>query len=475
MKLPALTLLAALLALPVTVPHADAPAGDEREAAVYDAFRQEFDAGRYDAALPLAQELVTLMEADPTAVDQLPTAYNNLGVTQFRSGDTSGAEASFNHALELLERSQGIASRRLVSPLAGLGAVYAAENQHARAVDVLQRAVGITRRADGLFNLQQLDLLDAVVKSYEALGAYDAVEREHRYALQVVQQQYGSDDPRTLPAAIQLAQWYEKTGRYAAARALWARTAEIGAREDGGRNAATINGLLGITRTHRLQYVRDPESLAQGPAIDPFTGQPDPLAGASSRFAPVRLERDGDAAARKALEILDGTPSPPRALLAGTLLELGDWYTTAHAPERALPCYERAWPLLQEGLRPGESNPLAAPRPMHYRPPVAAFRNRLRPDVRTVARSMQFSLAVAATGEVTGVATVSSEAQDGQTGQVQDALKKAWFSPRFEDGHAVATADFPFVEHWYDIAPPEPEAPAAPAATPPPEGKAAGS
>jgi tetratricopeptide (TPR) repeat protein len=475
MKLPARTLLAALLALSATGPSAAGPAEERSQGSVYDAFRQEFDAGRYETALPLARELVTLMEAEPTAADQLPTAYNNLGVVQFRSGDTAAAEASFDRALELLEATQGIASRRLVSPLAGLGAVYAAENQHARAVEVLQRAIAISRRADGLFNLQQLELIDALVKSYEALGASEAVELEYRYALQVVQQQYGNDDPRTLPATIRLAQWYEDAGQYPAARALWSRSAQVGAREGGGRNAATINGLLGITRCYRLQYVRDPESLAEAAAFDPFAARSDPLSSSSVRPGVVRLERDGQAAALQALRILDGTPDPPKGLMARTLLELGDWYTTGHAPGEALPYYQRAWPLLQEAAAAGEGNPLAAPRPLHYRPPPGAFRNRLKPDVRTLARKLEFSLTVAATGEVAAVAQVSSEAAPEQADQVRRALERAWFSPRFENGQPLAADGLLFTEYWHDVAPAEPETPAGPPPEEPADGKVAGS
>ncbi|HSF78464.1 MAG TPA: tetratricopeptide repeat protein, partial [Steroidobacteraceae bacterium] len=174
--------LAALAVLLIAVP---AGAADpDRRADVYREFRQASEAGDYETALPLARELTQLIEqADPMSQD-LPTAYNNLGVAQFRTGELDAAERSFLRALEFLEATQGIASRKMISPLAGLGAVYAAQGQHARAADTLQRALAISRRADGLFNLGQLDILDALVRSYEAIGLLEGVERELRYALQ---------------------------------------------------------------------------------------------------------------------------------------------------------------------------------------------------------------------------------------------------------------------------------------------------
>jgi len=460
MTKPILAGLAAALLVLCSLPAGGEAAGDDAAAAgrqaVYDAFRQEFDAGHFDAALPLARQLVEMFEAQAPENDQLPTAYNNLGAVQWRTGDLAGAEASFSRALELLERTEGISSRRLIAPLAGLATVYAGQGQHELAADSLQRAIAVSRRAEGLFNLQQLDLLEPLVQSYEAMGESGGVERELRYMLQIVRKRYGPDDPRTLPALTRLAALYERTGRYPAARALWAQSAQVGSREGSGRNAATINGLLGVTRCHRLQFVEQPESLIEQVPIDPFTGKPDPLAGVGMRGGPAKLDSEGEEAALKALEILDGTPDPPKALLGATLLELGDWYTTARQPALAAPYYERAWPVLQELQLPGEAHPLAIPRPLYYRLPSAASRQRLSPDLRTIARKMEFGLAVAATGEVTSVAVLSSEADESQAAQVRRALERAWFSPRFEDGRAVPTEGFLFIEYWQDIAPPEP-------------------
>jgi len=438
-------------------------ADGDRRADAYREFRKAFAAGDYAAALPLAREVTRLTEQDDALSRDLPTAYNNLGVVQFRTGDQEGAEHSFQQALELLETTEGIASRRMIAPLVGLGAVYAARGEQAQAVEVLQRALAISRRANGLFNLDQLGILDALVRSYEATGMTEEVGRELRYALQVAQQQHGKDDPRCLPAMKRLADWYERTGHYVAARALWTDSVAIASREGGGRNAATIEGLLGIARTHRLQFVRDPESLQQEVLIDPLTGQAATFANRIN-VGPVRLDHAGETAALQALSILDATTDPPKDLLVRTLIELGDWYVTAREPETAIPYYQRAWPLVPALLTPGEQNPLSAPRPVYYRVPPAALRSLGDPAVPVVARTLEFKLAVAANGEVTDVTPVTGDAPDTELTQVRRALDKAWFSPRFEDGQPVATDDFRYEEHWFE---PEPKPqPPAPEATP---------
>ncbi len=437
---------------------------EDRRVAAYEQFRALFDAGKYEEALPLAKSLVRLTEAADPQHEELPTAYNNLGVVQFRVGDLDSAESSFDTALDLLEKTEAISSRRLISPLAGLGAVYAASGQPAPAADVLHRAIAISRRADGLFNVDQLELIEALVSAYETLGNLEGIERERRYELQIVQQAYGHDDPRTLPAVTRFAEWLEKTDRWPAARVYWAKAVEIGTREGGGRNAATINGLLGIARSHRLQYVRDPESLSQPSGnIDPLTGRPDPLSISQERVGLARLDPEGEKAALQALEILESTTSPPPVLLTSTLIELGDWYMTEHKPDKAIPYYKRAWPLLGDGVAGGPPNPLLQPRPLEYRTPAAAVRNLTRARGPTVARPIGFSMTVTATGETEDV-TVVDDAPEGQVAQIRRALERARFSPRFEEGLPVVTTGYRFVEHWIEVqSEDEPDAEGTPA------------
>jgi hypothetical protein len=69
-------------------------------------------------------------------------------------------------------------------------------------------------------------------------------------------------------------------------------------------------------------------------------------------------------------------------------------------------------------------------------------------------------VSVAATGEVTAVTPATTDAPASEMSQVNRALDKAWFSPRFEDGQPVATEGFRFEERWF-----EREAAAEPPAT----------
>ncbi|HEY5559298.1 MAG TPA: tetratricopeptide repeat protein, partial [Steroidobacteraceae bacterium] len=282
----------------------------------YEQFRGFYDTAHFDEALPFARRVVELSEAAAERDYELPIAYNNLGATLYQLGDYPGAEASYVKSLEILEATQGISSRRLIVPLAGLGAVYAATDQHVLAAELLDRALAVSRRSDGLFNVAQLPLIEQVADNRYAISDFKAVERERLYALKIAEQNYGYDDERTLPAILKLADLYEGLREYIAARMMFLRARDASMKESGGFNPMAVKSLIGIARTHRLQYTMDPQTLeSQQPGRDPITGEIVRYNGEivgkiydDSRVPPPAADRSGLKAVQTALELLRATP-----------------------------------------------------------------------------------------------------------------------------------------------------------------------
>jgi tetratricopeptide (TPR) repeat protein len=443
--------IAALSLLPkyaVTVPP---PAAVEAELAVAsDEFRRLFAAARFAEALPFAARIVELNEALGRHPD-LAGSFNDLGSVQLNMGLAADAEASFSRALELLVTTEKIASPRFIATLSGLAAAFKAQGQFAQAADALRQAIAISRRGSGLFNAEQLPLLESLVDVYEALGDDDGSEQELRYSVQVLEQAYGRDDLRVTPALRRLAEWYDKKDRPLQARLYWVRVLEIAAQEDGGRNATTIAALTAIARSHRLQYVRDPKSIGLSTCpVDPKTGQPKAYWYCTDFGRTISPAKAGEAAALKALELLDETTDPPPALLVRTLIELGDWYATVRKPKLATEYYMRAWPLVPEALATGEPHPFRIPVPLSYRPPAASrhYRHHSESSVTPI----EFTLTVTAEGATTDIRAVT-EAESTRITQVRRALAQARFRPRFEDGLPVETKNYRHVESWYEPPP----------------------
>ena len=415
----------------------------------YDQFRRLYETERFDEALPLARRVIELSEQGSDHEYELPIAYNNLGATQYQLGEHVAAEASYRHSLELLEASVGISSRRLIVPLAGLGAVHAALDQHALAAAYFSRALAVSRRAEGLFNLAQLPLIEQAADSLYALADYGGVERERIYALKIAEQNYGYGDERTLPAILKLATFYEDLREFNSARMMYLRARDVSMKESGGFNPAAIRSQIGIARTHRLQYTMDPESLAdQQPARDAVTGEVFGRNQRGARVSPPSMDRTGLKAARDALDTLRAVQDPPPQLLLETLTELGDWYQATSRPALALPYYQEASALVDRNAEAGLVNGLASPRMVFYRPPLAASRGLSTATSQFRVRRTEFRFRVSEDGEPQNIEVISTDMSEGQLAQSRRALSRAIYCPRFENGRAVASEDVRFTAEW---------------------------
>jgi tetratricopeptide (TPR) repeat protein len=450
---------------PAEVP-APGPVVDERTEA-FERFVGHFKAGQYYEALPFAKRVVELTEAMADRDAELPTAYNNLAATHLSLQEYAAAGEYYGKSLELLEATQGIASRRLIGPLAGLAAVHVGEDQRGTAAEYYARALAVSRRADGLFNLEQLPLIDQAAQNLAALADYDGAEREYRYALKVAEQNFGYGDVRTLPALQQLATFYEQRNEYVAARNMYLRARDATQQEGGGSSPETIRALLGVARTHRMQLMMNPEVLdAQQIADEEDRGE------ALSReqrklrsFAPVK-DRMGLAAAQTALEMLRAATDPPARLLLETQIEIGDWYLTMSRPDIAMTHYEEAAAIHAAATAEGLPDPLAVPTLIFYRPPLAAIRSASVADERYLVRRTTFEFSVAIDGHPHSILVVESDMSEGQLSQSRRALARALYRPRFENGKAVASDGVRFTSEWSELAAPE-NPPAAPEAAAP--------
>jgi tetratricopeptide (TPR) repeat protein len=444
--------------------------GQDSRLEAYQQFRTLYETSRFDEALPYARQVVELSERGEDPDYELPIAYNNLGATQYQLGDYEGANASYRKSLDMLEATQGISSRRLVVPLAGLGAVFAAQEEHKIAADLYERALAVSRRADGLFNLQQIPLIKLAADSRYAISDYAGAERDYTYALKIAEQNYGYGDPRTIPPLLELGTFYEGLREFIAARIMYMRARDAALQANPGYSPEAVQALTGIARSHRLQYTMDPDTLeSQQPARDEITGEVIGKVYKESRVPPPAADRTGLKAVQQALDLLRSTPEPPPELMTRTLIELGDWFQATSRPAMSMPYYTEAAALLdaQSAADPLMGHPLRAPRMVFYRPPVSASRGLNTLSGRYIIRKTVFSFMVAEDGLPQDITVVSTNMNEDQVGLSRRAVAKAIYSPRFADGKPVSTAGVTFTGEWYveytGEDPPQAPAEAAPA------------
>ena len=117
---------------------------DDERTAIYMQFRALFDAGSYQEALPMAEQLVTATEQQYGAKDRaLVNPLANVGTTQLRLGNFAAAENAYTRALTILDSTATTTDRARLRPLQGLGL------SSARSAPPLQPRAGRLRpRAD---------------------------------------------------------------------------------------------------------------------------------------------------------------------------------------------------------------------------------------------------------------------------------------------------------------------------------------
>jgi len=406
---------------------------DDERLQTYRDFRVYFDQKQYDQALPYAERLVELTEQQyGDKARELVNPLTNLGTVYHRLGNHSSAETSYERGVQILEASAANTDRQLLLPLQGLGETYNALGQHEDARLVLKRAVDLSRNLDGLFNLEQLKFVEPLIDSYVALAQFQDAEKEHQYAFRVAETAYGRNDIRMLEPIDHYARWFEFVGRYSTARALYGRALTISERK-GKNSPLSVDPLRGIARTYRLEFLNGPEDDSREAFSNSPTNTPTMP---SDMNGGQRLNADGERALKMALGAIDAQTPVDRERRGETLVELGDWYLSSGDTNKALETYKDAW---KELMQAGSTQLLSAPRQLAYRPPASSItRSRIDPK-DAEEKFVEVKFTVTNDGHVSNIETASSDAPTGLQKSVVNAVKKARYSPRLENGEPAQT------------------------------------
>ena len=430
------------------------PAVPADRSAAYQQFRDHFNARRFAEALPAAEQVVTLTEQQfGTERAELIKPLLNVGTTQMRLNNLYGAETAYRRALRIAEAREGGFSRGVIEPLHGLGLAYHAGGQYHNAAETLRRAVDVSRKLDGLFNIQQLPLVESLVESYVALEQTADVDREQQYAMRLSENAYGKDDPRMLPVLARNAQWCESTRRYRMARQSHARALEILGRTAGKRDPSVVAPLRGIAHTYVQEFLygtADAEETRQFSSASSVSGtiggMPQP-----TDYRPSRLDADGEQALKLALSVLAEHPELT-GIRGETLLDLGDWYALAGKPADASRTYRDAWATFTGPNGPGTAA-MDQPLQLYYRPPSSASRRTDKDEDEMEEHYVEVAFTVNPDGRVIDTKTVASDGTDTQEKSVQIALRRARYRPRFVDGKAVVTTGVRYRQTLYTVSP----------------------
>src|SRR5688572_7678052 len=410
---------------------------DADRVAVYRDFRSQYDSRQYAAAKPLAEKLVQLTQEQYGAEDlQLSTPLTNLATVEYKLGNYPAAIEAYQRSLRILQNKSTMADKAQIRPLHGLGVSFLGANDPESAVVALKRAADLSRNTDGLFNIGQVEFIDALIDAYAATGRYVEADKESLYALRVEEAAYGRSSVKLLDRLDKLARWYEGDRRYTTERSIYERALVILQRNGPDSDPRKIGPLRGIARSYRLEAFYGVEGADTGGTFN-----------AGSNGAPVfadgTQQRRGESSLTTALAIIDSNSPVDYQARGEVLADLGDWYLISNSLRRAYDSYAEAWKAFSEASNTAY---LAKPRILAYRPSVSSLERTQIDPAEAVLKLVEMRFRVDRDGRLDNVTSPTTDVPESVVRNSIASMKRARYAPRIENGAAVATDDVVFIE-----------------------------
>jgi tetratricopeptide (TPR) repeat protein len=417
-------------------------------------FRRRFDAKDYAGAIVQGRHVIALVRLDPTATrEDLQIALMNLGAAQIAGEDYLGAEETYKEVITALETEGRMTTPRMSRATAGLAHAYYFAKRYELAADAYDRAILQNRRNEGLFNEEQLTLLDRRADSLTALGRYEEALQSLAYGMRIADRSFGSQDQRTIDRLEQLGRWYTRVHAYEAGRQALRSAVRIVEKRSGPYAVELVGPLTGIAESYRRQLL-DPEAMRESAESDRnsvFNESNNP-SGMPGR-APGLLASEGERALERAIEVVDRQPNPSPLQVADVRTQMGDWYQTRLQTERALPHYKLAWQAAEHAPaingQPLREYLFGKPTLLHFDRLTEWDRYARRPPGEVEAHTVEIDLTVNAEGRVRARKLVSNEGDAHLAEEALEAADTARYRPRFLDGNPVETSDVRLTQTYY--------------------------
>jgi tetratricopeptide (TPR) repeat protein len=428
------TALVLALALPVTA----LSVTDADRIAVYREFRAHYDAKKYAEAQPLAERLVELTEAQYGSEElALTNPLTNLATVHYKQGHYQPAIENYQRTLRILQAKSTIADKQQIRPLHGLGVSFLGAKDPESAVVALKRAADLSRNTDGLFNINQIEFIDALIDAYESSGRYAEAEKESLYAMRVEEAAYGRSSIKLIDRLEKLGRWYEAARRYTSQRNVYDRELAILAKGAPENDLRRVAPLRGIARAYRLEAFYGIEGADTGATFNSGNmGAP--------VFSDGSQQRRGEASLNSALAIIDANTPPNEQMRGEVLTDLGDWYLiSSNSTRRAYDTYAQAWKAFDSVQN---TRLLDAPRILAYRPSISSVdRSQLDP-AEAVVKVVQLVFTVDRDGRIDNVTSPTTDVPENIVRNSAASMKRSRYAPRIENGIAVPTQNVVFYE-----------------------------
>lgn len=361
------------------------------------------DASDLSAALGPARQVV---EAAEDADDPL-LGQDLMILARIQSGlrDFADAEELYLRAIEQVTEDQGPTALPLAAAYQGLGRNYLNERRFDEALLAFEDAREISRRNEGLFNVDQASILDDMTLAYLGTGnTLDAYDLQHERLATAIRR-FGEEDPRLIGFHTHLGDYLNNSRLRTGAREQYARALELSRATFGEASAEAISIL--------------------------------------SRLAEIDLTLDQDngvpAEIESALATAGDALDP--VVRARANMALGDFAIVYQGAAAATPHYRAAFDALAGTGTIDPNAVFGGPQPLNLVPPLSRVDRNRKSDLWSWGDvTLRFDVSADGRASNVEVVTMTPELEDLADDYVR-RIREAFFRPRIVDGEPVGTAD----------------------------------
>ncbi|XYI00858.1 tetratricopeptide repeat protein [Sorangium sp. So ce1128] len=323
--------------------------------------------GRVDAALPLAERTLAILEkALGKEHPDVATSLNSLALLYYTKGDYARAEPLYQRALAIDEMALGRGHPYVATSLNNLAELYRAKGDYARAEPLYQRALAIDEMAFGRGHPYVATSLNNLAELYRAKGDYTRAEPLYQRALAILEKLLGREHPDVAKLLNNLAFLYYIKGDDARAEPLYQRALAILEKALGREHPDVANSLNNLAALYKAKgdYARAEPLFQRALGIrEKALGREHPDVATSLNNLALLYYIKGDYARaeplhQRALGIREKLLGREHPDVANSLNNLAALYKAKGDYARAEPLYHRALGIREKAL--GSEHPQVA-------------------------------------------------------------------------------------------------------------------
>ncbi|MCW8125139.1 hypothetical protein [Microbulbifer halophilus] len=354
----------------------------------------------------------------------------------------------YRERIQELEARNGAYGAGIDEQLLGLATALQDVGAHKEAISEFRRAMLITRVNEGLYSLSQTPMIERMIESQIALNQWEDANDNQKYLYWLHARNYGEKDPRMLPVINDLSRWHlqsyvEEKGatlfeHLISATNLYELAVDIITQNFGANDLRLVDALRGLKATNYYLATYDGEPQ-QAVVVNTSFGGGNMDAPRRSKLDHYRMNSfsTGKKAIARMVDVYQENPQSPPAASAKAKVELGDWYMMFNKWHSARETYGEAYRALWDN---GATN--REIEDIFGRPAALPALPMLDEDTSAQEESyVTVTYDVTAFGKARNIEILHARPKGSvnMRSRVRNALKRAKFRPRFEDGEPVET------------------------------------